>query len=281
MSSFNYSDYQNVVNAAQNKGSNVKVGFFKLGSDGAEALVRINVSSLDDLEFATVHTVSAGGKWLRVSCLNEVGSYSDDCELCAANTAGDQRVSKAAKKVFVQMLVSYKDPTTGQFSVPIPVIWERPAGFSREIANKLRDYGNLRDVLLKVTRNGAANDMKTTYSLDYAVPTVYKPEMIPADFSAFNNFKINKHSYWEKTAEEIHTFITTGAFPEVVKTGDVSTETVVVQQTVATKQAVYTAPYAAPTQPAYTTVAAEPTKPAEQPATKPTTSFGDGFFPKF
>ena len=30
---------------------------------------------------------------------------------------------------------------------------------SQGLANKLRDYGNLRDVLLKVTRNGVAGDM--------------------------------------------------------------------------------------------------------------------------
>jgi hypothetical protein len=37
--------------------------------------------------------------------------------------------------------------------------------------------------------------------------------MIPADFSAFNNFNIAKHSYWEKTTEEINTFLATGQFP--------------------------------------------------------------------
>jgi hypothetical protein len=58
--------------------------------------------------------------------------------------------------------------------------------------------------------------MQTTYSMDI-LPSehpVFKPEMIPMDFSAFNNFNIAKHSYWEKTPAEINTFLTTGQFPE-------------------------------------------------------------------
>ena len=214
MSQFSFDQYTAAVNAAQNGSSGVKVGYFKLPNDQDEALVRVNISDVNDLDFASVHTISTGGRWIKVSCLNPLGSFTDNCELCTAAANGNTAISKASKKVYLQMLVSYKDKTTGQFSAPIPVIWERPASYSREIANKLRDYGNLKDVLLKVTRNGVAGDMKTTYSLDYAVPTIYKPEMVPADFSAFDNFNIAKHSYWEKTAAEIHTFLTTGTFPE-------------------------------------------------------------------
>jgi hypothetical protein len=58
--------------------------------------------------------------------------------------------------------------------------------------------------------------MQTTYSMDILPEThpVFKPEMIPMDFSAFNNFNIARHSYWEKTPEEIQTFLATGQFPE-------------------------------------------------------------------
>ena len=51
MSQFNYNQYQEVVNRAQNASSTTsagKVGFFKLKGDGDEALVRINVGSLDE-----------------------------------------------------------------------------------------------------------------------------------------------------------------------------------------------------------------------------------------
>jgi hypothetical protein len=46
--------------------------------------------------------------------------------------------------------------------------------------------------------------------------------MIAPDFSAFTNFNIAKHSYWEKTPEEIHTFVTTGKFPAVETTASES-----------------------------------------------------------
>ena len=219
MSQFNYQDYQNVVNRAQSAPSSnnaVKVGFFKLKDNGDEALVRFNVGSLDELQFATVHQLSSATKWMKVSCLNEVGSYSDNCPLCKRVADGDTSVGKAAKKVYVQLLVAYKDKATGQFSNPIPVIWEKPAGFSKEIATLLNNYGSLKEHVFKVTRNGAAGDMKTTYNIAY-LPLYDKPEIIANDFSAFNNFKINKHSYWEKTLEEIETFLATGSFPETEK----------------------------------------------------------------
>jgi hypothetical protein len=80
--------------------------------------------------------------------------------------------------------------------------------------------GNLRDTLVLITRNGKAGDMQTTYSMDIlpAEHPVFKPEMIPNDFSAFNNFNIARHSYWEKSADEIQAYLTTGQFPEKAQT---------------------------------------------------------------
>lgn len=220
MAQFNYNDYQNVIAKAQNNtgaaNSGVKVGFFKLKNDQDEALIRINVNSMEDLQFATIHQLGAAQKWMKVGCLNPVGSYSDSCPLCSAVAAGNTSIGKASKKIYVQMMVSYKDPATNQFSAAIPVIWERPAGFASEIASKLRDYGPLTERVFKVTRNGAAGNMQTTYAISY-IPVYDKPEAVPADFSAFANFNIAKHSYWEKTAADINTFLTTGTFPEVVK----------------------------------------------------------------
>lgn len=281
MSQFSYADYTSVVAKAQAGSNGAKVGYFKLANDGDEALVRINCGSVDSLDFASVHTINAGGRWLKVSCLNPLGVYNDSCQLCQA-AAHNNAISKASKKVYLQMLVSYKDKTTGTWSEAQPVIWERPAAFSREIANKLRDYGDLRQTLLKITRNGAAGDMKTTYSIDYAVPTVFKPEMVPADFSAFVNFNIAKHSYWEKTAAEISAFLATGAFPEAVKADNENTTAPAVNNAAP----VYTAPNAAPTanpnvgftpnaNPVYTAPSAAPANGGVNPATSaaPTRNF--------
>jgi hypothetical protein len=217
MSTFSYNDYTRATQAAANRTNSPKVGWFKLANDGDEAIVRFNISSVEDLKFATIHQLGASTRWMKVSCLNEFGSREEKCPLCKKVAAGDTSIGKASNRVYIEMLVSYKDRTTGQWSTPIPVVWDKPAGFAREIATKLQNFGDLKQNLFKITRNGAAGDMKTTYSMDYAVPAIFKPEMVPADFSAFENFKVNKHSYWEKSLEDVQTFLNTGSFPEVVK----------------------------------------------------------------
>lgn len=219
MSQFSYNEYQNVVSKAQSipNVNAVKIGYFKLPKEGDEALVRINLTSLDDLKFATVHKPIFGKKFeglgtgfTPVSCLNEVGSYSDACPFCKAAAEGHDVIGKASKVVYVLMLVSYKDAATGAFSAAVPVVWERPAGFSKELASKLRDYGSLADHVFKIRRIGTGKDTK--YSLDY-IPLYDKPETVPVDFSAFNNFSINKHSYWEKSAADLQAYVDTGVFP--------------------------------------------------------------------
>ena len=267
MAQFNFNDYQNVVAQAQANGEgSTKVGYFRLKNDGDIAIARINIGSTDEMMFASVHSVGMNGKWLKVSCLNPLGANNGSCGLCAAHNANPNgSVGKSAKKIFIPMLVSYRDPNaeTG-YTTPAPVIWDRPAAFSRELANKLMIAGDLRNTLVLITRNGKAGDMQTTYSMDILPEThpVFKPDMVPADFSAFNNFNIAKHSYWEKTADEINTFLTTGQFPERVQTS--------VQQPAATPT--YSAPTAAPAyaapqaMPAYNT-AATPTAPQAHPVT--------------
>ena len=221
MSQFNFNQYQEVVNKAQNAGSNnntVKIGFFKLPKDGDEALVRINLSDINSLDFANVHKPAFGKKFeglgtgfTPVSCLNEVGSYSDNCPFCKAVAAGNDTIGKAVKSVYVKMLVAYKDASTGQWSAAVPVVWERPAGFSKELAAKLTDYKDLTQHVFKVRRIGTSTD--TRYSLDY-IPMLDKPELVSTDFSAFNNFDIAKHSYWVKPAEDIQCFVDNGVFKE-------------------------------------------------------------------
>lgn len=217
MSQFSYDEYQNVVSKAQStpSGNLVRVGYFKL-KEGEQALVRLKITSLDDLKFATVHKPAFGKKFeglgtgfTPVSCLNEVGSYSDACPFCKAAAEGHDIIGKATKVVYILMMVAYMDPATGQYSAPIPVVWERPAGFSRELASKLRDYGNLSEHVFKLSRLGSGKDTK--YTLDY-VPLYDKPEFIPADFKAFDNFSINKHSYYEKSAADLQYYLDNGTF---------------------------------------------------------------------
>jgi len=287
MATFDYNSYQNSVSKNQNNTNknSVKVGFFKLKDDGDSALVRINCSSVNELSFATVHQLGKAQKWMKVSCLNEVGSYDDKCPFCKAVAAGRTDIGKAKKVVYVQMMASYFDADTNTFTEPQPVIWERPAGFSREIATKLQAYGgDLKKVLIKITRNGKAGDQGTTYSLDYAMPTVFKPELVPEDFSAFANFNIAKHSFWEKTEADMNEFITTGSFPEFIKKTEGYSAPAQAKPATSYGTPFKPAPAATPTpaaQPAVETVApapvnatvVEPAKPAEEPAKAPVREF--------
>ena len=280
MSKFSINDYQEVKERAAENSTNsadrVRVGFFKLKNHGDQALVRINCSKLEDLEFATVHQLGAAVKYMKVSCLNKVGEYTDNCPFCKAAKAGNTAVGKAAKKCYVQMLVSYIDGATGQLSAPIPVVWERPAGFSSELATKLKQYGNLKDVLFTITRNGIAGAKDTTYSIDYAIPTVFKPEFIPADFSAFDNFRIDKHSYWEKSVDEMNTYLTTGQFPEVQRQQVVDPKAFIQPTPAPEVRPIYGAPVQpTPVQPAPQAPVqpAQPEQPA-QPTNNGTRNFG-------
>ena len=264
MSSFNYLDYQKAVEAAQanqaNGNNTVKVGFMKLADDGDIAIARINIASTDELMFASVHQLNNvtinGNRWPKVSCLNPLG-MGGQCLLCEMAKAQGSNVGKSAKKVYVPMLVSYRDvqSPTG-FTAPAPVIWERPAGFARELANKLMVVGDLRNTLVMITRNGKKGDMQTTYSMDILPEAhpVFKPDLIPADFSAFANFNIAKHSYWEKTAEDIQMFANTGSFPEVARPASATTQAPVYANAASAVPA-----YVAPTNPVTENYAAAPT----------------------
>ena len=277
MANFSYNDYQQVVEQAQASGEgSAKIGYFKLKNDGDIAIARINIGSTDEMMFASVHTMNVGGRWMKVSCLNPLGVNGGQCALCSAHAANPNgSVGKSAKKLFIPMLVSYRDPNAeGGYSAPIPVIWDRPAAFSRELANKLMIAGDLRNTLVLITRNGKAGDMQTTYSMDI-LPSdhpVFKPTMVPAEFSAFNNFNIAKHSYWEKSADEINTFLATGQFPERVQTNNQQPAT-----TVANVANTYAAPSATggyvANNPATMTAAAPQNVAPVVPQTSPVTTF--------
>ena len=164
MSQFSYAQYQQVVAQAQASGDGTKVGFFKLKDDGDIAIARLNISCNEDMSFASVHTIGSNGRWMKVSCLNPLGSYSGDCALCSAHAANPKgAISKSAKKLFIQMMVSYRDPAsvTG-YTTPAPVIWDRPAGFSRELANKLIDK-SVDAILLEEEKNLLLEEMQELY----------------------------------------------------------------------------------------------------------------------
>lgn len=281
MAQFSYDQYQNVVNKAQTGAgsSNLpKVGFFKLAKDGDKALVRFYVNSVADLTFNTIHKPVFGKRYeglsnafAGISCLNEVGSYADTCPLCRAAAMEGAIPAKASKQVYVKMLVSYLNNSTGNFEAVVPVIWERPAGFSRELVSKLQMFGNLTERMFIVTRTGAGKD--TRYTIDNTAGTLFdKPELVPADFSAFDNYDINRHAFWEKSVEELEAFVAAGSFPETEAKAEAPKSTAQVARaytaptTAAPAYTPASAATAAPAAPSVTTLTATPAMAAPTPA---------------
>jgi hypothetical protein len=166
---------------------------------------------------ADYHQLDASTKFMKVECTGAGCPFCAEAAKQAEANKKDKnspiKVTKAKARVFVPMLVSYRQPDN-TFSAPEPVIMDAPAAgksdFVKPLVDKLIDFGPLGAHVFKLTRRGEQLD--TTYALDY-VPTYDNDTIIPNDFSAFANFRIDKHSYWVKTNEEMNTFLATGQFP--------------------------------------------------------------------
>lgn len=223
MSQFSFNDW-NQSQTAQKKsseGSYKKVGFFKLPE--GNALVRINCKSVEDLKMASIHNPIYPKQWSNtvkmyggVSCLHNPTDKVNNCPFCrvAKATPAHEIVGPAKNKVYIEMMVSKQDPKTKSWLPAEPMIWERPSGMAVEIAAKIKDYGDLREVVFKVDKTGEGKDTK--YNFNY-LPIFQNEDIVPKDFSAFENFNINKHSFWEKTAEEMEAYLATGVFPATEK----------------------------------------------------------------
>jgi hypothetical protein len=232
-----YADYQKRAAeraARQAQGENgegktyQKVGFFKLPGDGDVALVRINVTKPEDLMLADYHQLDASTKFMKVECTGVGCPFCKEAEIEAkANkeTGAPVKISKAKARVFLPMVVAYRQPD-GTYSQPEVVIFDAPAAgkseFVQPIVDKLVDFGPLTNHVFKLTRHGLKLDTK--YALDY-VPTFDNDSIVPNDFSAFTNFRIDKHSYWVKTNADMENFLSTGTFPAAATTTTATTTT--------------------------------------------------------
>lgn len=199
MAQIDYDSYSSRP-ASTNQSTN-KVGYFALKDNGDEAIVRFAYASPKDFDLVTVHRVQdkTTGYWRNVSCLRDVNDPVEYCPLCQKNV-------KLATKFFVK-LIEYVQDENGTI-VAVPKVWERPAVFARELKSKFDEYGY--DCVFKIKRHGAKGDMQTKYDVLFANPAKYNVNDYPADFSGFQNFRLDKHSYNNKTFEEITEFLSTG-----------------------------------------------------------------------
>lgn len=192
--------------ASSNSNNTRKIGFFKL-KDGEEAIVRIMHDSPEDFDLYTVHNVSMTGdpkdfKSLRkINCIRGPHESIDKCPLCARGDILEQ-------KMFVHLL-RYVRRDDGTFEA-IPETWEKSAGYANTVRSLISEYGPLSNCIFKIKRTGAG--LKTRYEVLYPNPEMYPSALYPKDNSAFLEENILGTKVWDKSFEDLFTFVQTGNF---------------------------------------------------------------------
>lgn len=211
MAKFDFDTYSNVSNATTSNEDRNKVGYFNLKDDGDYAIVRFAYHTQKDFDIVTVHRVNMEGRKypVSVSCLR--GSNDDICKcpLCAST---NEEMKKLFMKMYVKM-ISYEKDANGVVHAT-PVVWERPASFSKKLQSLIgAGYTDLSKYVFMITRVGAKGSTNTVYNITPTNPLVYPNDVYVEDFSAFNNFDLTRHSYYEKTFEDLQVCATIGILP--------------------------------------------------------------------
>ena len=176
--------------------SGPRIGYFSLKNDEDESVVRFIYSDDEQIynDIVITHRTTIDGKFRRVNCLRDYNEPFDKCPLCKAGDQNQQRL-------YIK-LIEYTRDEDGNI-VATPKIWERPTSYVGILMDKYAEYGSLKDNIFKVKRHGVAGDMKTTYSINFANPQIYNSELYPADFSAFDNYKIVGSAVVDKSYDEL------------------------------------------------------------------------------
>ena len=192
---------------AENTSNNQQngVGFFTLKNDGDFAIVRFMEESVNDFDLLTVHDVKVNDRYRKLNCLRNASEPMEKCPACMANL-------KINTKIFIHLL-QYKQDENGNIVVE-PKVWERSLFYANQLKDLIINYGDLRNCIFKITRNGKAGDMKTTYNIMYCPPQMYPPENYPLKPELFDNYKALGTVVLDKTASEIQTYLSTGSFPQ-------------------------------------------------------------------
>lgn len=197
--------FSQVSSNNESTGYGNKPAWFSLKNDGDSAIVRFMHDTVDDFDILSVHPVTINGKYVKANCIREDASQPlSDCPLCEAGVALQQRM-------YVHLIEYVKDQN-GQI-VPVAKVWDRPVSFARALKTKIDTYGPLSDCLFKVTRCGAANNMSTTYNVDYAPPQVYNPELFRKENLFEEGYTASGSVIMNKSYEELAYFVKNNEFP--------------------------------------------------------------------
>ena len=160
--------------------------------------------STDTFDMVTTHPIQIGNRYRRVNCIRDPREPIDKCPLCNSG-------SKIQQRIYIY-LIQYVRDENGNLILQGKV-WERAANFAVTLKNLIDEYGPLSDSIFKIRRNGEAGNMKTTYSILYCNPNVYKNSDFPIDTSIFEGYNAIGNTVLDKSASEIEYFINNGDFP--------------------------------------------------------------------
>lgn len=206
MAEYSYETYEDLRKSSQQstqKRQRSRVGYFKL-NENEDAIVRFDYSSPKEMGLITVHNVKVGDKYRKVSCLRVDGREPlDNCPLCASG-------EKCSTRFFAK-LVHYTKDEAGKV-VATPEIANFPKNFADKLIPFFQDYGDLKEVLIKIHRTGSGTS--TEYTPYFANPAVYKEELgYIKDFKDLDELDLAHHSYVVKSREDIEEYLKTGEFP--------------------------------------------------------------------
>lgn len=190
------------INANRDNANNI--GFFSLKNNGDFAIVRFMESNVSEFNLLTCHDIQLNGKYRKLNCIRSTSDPIDMCPACKAQL-------RTSTRFFARML-QYVTNEQGEIEVK-PVVWERSLNYASQIRDLIMNYGDLKNCIFKITRNGAAGDMKTTYSIMYCPEQMCPQNKYPIVENAFDNYNPLGTIVLDKKANEIETFLATGNFP--------------------------------------------------------------------
>lgn len=146
-----------------------------LKNDKDFLIVRFPYSSPDDFDLEECHDVTLpGNKYSqRVECTSDA---ENGCPLCKAGI-------KKVRRFLVKAVAYITNNETNKIEL-VPVVWERTTRYSDELADKIKDNGDLSQHLFKIKRCGVGQG-NTTYTTDILTnKDFYNDTIYPKDLSS-------------------------------------------------------------------------------------------------
>lgn len=176
---------------AENYGA-VKNNYFSLKDDGDTAIIRFLYNDINDVEGVSTHEVELpDGKKMDVECLRAYNEPLHKCPLC-----------EAGYKVNAKLFIPIYDVSSKESK-----IWTRGRTFFQKLSSLCSRYSPLVSMPFEIERCGKKGDTNTTYE-------TYPTQSDNAMIEDFPEIKAEGLVFQVKTAEEMRTYLETGAFED-------------------------------------------------------------------